>query len=137
MIAARLYVHRNLAGLPAAWFPAAGLVACLILWSFNRAGGWSSGDSWKLAWPTIEGAIWACVIVTYLPAGRSLPRWLGWLGAKVHDAVLTTLLVALPILIGIGLLTYYAIELPFLQRRSRYVTAESDSVAPGAPVARP
>lgn len=157
MVAARLYVHRNLAALRPIWFPAAAGLAVLMLVSFNRAGGWPSVAAWKLAWPTIEGAMWACVIVTYIPFGQRLPRWLGWLAAKVgevsystyllhipvlaavnrnywylrltgdgyYDAVLTTLLVAFPALVAIGLLTYYTIERPFMQRRSRYITDEA------------
>jgi peptidoglycan/LPS O-acetylase OafA/YrhL len=159
MIAARLYVHRNLATLRPFWFPAAALLAVWLLWSFNASGGWPSVARWKLAWPTVEGAMWALVIVTYLPFGQRLPRWLGWLAAKVgeisystyllhipilaavnrnhwylrltgdgyYDAVLTTLLVAFPVLVSIGLLTYHTIERPFMQRRSRYIVDESPS----------
>lgn len=153
MIAARLYTSRNLARLSAWWFLPAALVAFTVLHAFNRLGGWPLVATWKIAWPPIEGAMWACFIVTYLAAGRRLPFWLSWLGAKLgeisysvylihfavlhaiirhgiyvqptgngyYDALLTTLVVALPITVIISALTYATIELPFLCMRPKYI----------------
>ena len=86
MIAARLYVERDLANIGAKWFVPSALAAGLMLCVFNRLGGWPSAPSWKIGWPTIEGAVWACFIVSYLPAARRLmPNWFGRLFAKLGE----------------------------------------------------
>jgi peptidoglycan/LPS O-acetylase OafA/YrhL len=154
MIAARLYVGRNLATLSPVWFLPAAIIAVLVLWEFNRIGGWPLINDWKIVWPTVEGCMWAIFIVTYIAAGRLLPNWLSWTSAKIgeisysmylihfavlyaiikngfyarptgngyYDALATTFLVALPIVIVIAVLTYHTIELPFLRMRSKYIT---------------
>jgi peptidoglycan/LPS O-acetylase OafA/YrhL len=150
IIAARFYVGRKLS---AGWFLPAGLAAALMLCLFNYAGGWPTTDAWKIVWPTIEGGIWACFIVTYIAAGRLLPYPISWAGAKLgeisystylihfvvlsaiikyelyvhltgdgyYDALITTFLVALPLTVCIGVLTYSTIELPFLRIRPKYI----------------
>jgi peptidoglycan/LPS O-acetylase OafA/YrhL len=85
MIAARLYVGNNLEKLNAWWFLPAAIVSGVVLWKFNRLGGWPLVKTWKIAWPMIEGTMWACFIVTYIAAGRLLPYWLSWLGAKLGE----------------------------------------------------
>ncbi len=71
IIAARLYVtHKP----NAIWIIPAATGVGAILWIFNRMGGGASYANWKLIWPTIEGAAWACFIVTYIAAGRLLFR---------------------------------------------------------------
>ena|SRR6516165_4993291 len=51
-------------------------------------------------------------------------------GDGYYDALATTLLVALPIVIAIAVLTYHTIELPFLRMRPKYIAL----AAPGAQV---
>ena len=150
IIAARFYVRREIG---AVWFLPAALAAGLMLYLFNQVGGGPATGTWKIVWPTIEGAVWACFIVTYIAAGRLLPRPIGWVGAKLgeisysaylvhfaviaaivkyevyvrvtgdgyYDALVTTLLVALPLIVAISILTYSTIELPFLGLRPKYI----------------
>jgi peptidoglycan/LPS O-acetylase OafA/YrhL len=163
MIAARLVV--GMKKKPSAWwFVPSAIATGLILWRFNRLGGWPVTASWKIAWPTIEGAMWACVIVTYIAFGRLLPYPISWGASKVgeisysvylihsvvivgiirhglylrptgngyYDALVTTLLVALPVVLAVSLLTYHTIELPFLKMRPKYISSRADELA--APV---
>ena len=76
MIAARWYVEKDWSHLRAAWFMPAAAVAFVMLWQLNRIGGFPLVATWKLVAPTIEGAVWAFFIVTYLAFGRALPSWL-------------------------------------------------------------
>jgi peptidoglycan/LPS O-acetylase OafA/YrhL len=157
MIAARIYVRRNLDKIRAGWFLLSAAAVTVVLWQFNRFGGWPSISAWKIVWPPIEGMMWAFFIVTYMAAGRLLPYRVSWISAKLgeisysmylihfavvsaiikkefyvrptgnghYDALATTLLVALPIVIAIAILTYHTIELPFLRMRPKYI-ARSD-----------
>ncbi|HEV2676081.1 MAG TPA: acyltransferase [Aliidongia sp.] len=77
MIAARLYLLHGwrervgrLVFLPVA------IAVLLILWVFNRAGGWPLASHWKLLWPTVEGGFWAVFVLCYLRIGPSLPALL-------------------------------------------------------------
>jgi peptidoglycan/LPS O-acetylase OafA/YrhL len=63
----------------------AALTAAAMLWLFNQAGGFPSVGRWKLVWPDVEGAVWACFIVTYLSAGRLLPRAINHLTSKLGE----------------------------------------------------
>jgi peptidoglycan/LPS O-acetylase OafA/YrhL len=153
IIAARLAVGMKMKP-NAWWFVPSAIAAGLILWQFNRLGGWPLIAFWKIAWPPIEGVMWACFIVTYMSLGRLLPHPISWLGSKLgeisysvylihfavvagiirqglyirptgngyYDALVTTLLVALPITLAISLLTYRTVELPFLRMRPKYIT---------------
>jgi peptidoglycan/LPS O-acetylase OafA/YrhL len=85
MIAARWYVERDWNQLRAAWFAPAATVAFVMLWQLNRIGGFPLAATWKIASPTIEGAAWACFIVTYLAFGRMLPFWLSKPGARLGE----------------------------------------------------
>ncbi len=38
----------------------------LMLLVFNMLGGWPRVAHWKLVWPTIEGAVWAAFLISYL-----------------------------------------------------------------------
>ena len=85
IVAARLYVHRNLSQLHAGWFVLAAAAVVLILYAFNGAGGWLSNHAWKAVWPTVEGLMWACFIVTYVSAGRLMPSVLSRLAATLGE----------------------------------------------------
>lgn len=101
MIAARLYVGRNLTAMSAWWFLPASALAALVLWKFNRLGGWPLVSAWKTVWPTIEGTVWAGFIVTYIAAGRLLPSRLGRLGAKLGEISYSLYLVHFVVLAAI------------------------------------
>jgi peptidoglycan/LPS O-acetylase OafA/YrhL len=45
----------------------------VILYFFNRAGGWPENSAWKIVWPTIEAMIWAPFILGYLSIARRVP----------------------------------------------------------------
>jgi peptidoglycan/LPS O-acetylase OafA/YrhL len=162
IIAARLYVRKHVAGLNVTWFLLSAVAVVGILVVFNRLGGWPSTTRWKMAWPTIEGVMWAGFIVTYLAAGQRLPALLSRVGGKLgeisystylvhyavivaiikhawyvratgngyYDALITTFLVALPMTVAIATVTYYTVELPFLQLRPRYVMRSADPISP-------
>lgn len=153
IIAARVYVSKNLATLSPGWFLPAAIFATAIICLFNHLGGWPEVSNWKILWPTIEGLMWAFFIVSYLSAGRQLPNVLGNAAARLgkisyslylvhfpilfaivnkqfyvrltgngyHDALVTTLTIALPSAILIATLTYHSIEEPFLELRPRYI----------------
>lgn len=42
------------------------LIIVATLFTFNQFGGWLNAASWKIIWPTIEGAVWAFFIVNYI-----------------------------------------------------------------------
>lgn len=85
IITARLAASGKAAALRPFWFAPALATAIGSLWAFNAVGGWPVVSLWKLIWPTIEGAVWAFVIVTYLPAGRFLPRFIAAVATRVGE----------------------------------------------------
>jgi peptidoglycan/LPS O-acetylase OafA/YrhL len=85
MIAARWYVEKDWNHLRAAWFIPAASVAFVMLWQFNRIGGFPLVAPWKIAAPTIEGAVWAFFIVAYLAFGRALPPQLSKPAARLGE----------------------------------------------------
>lgn len=85
IIAARLYVGNDLQKIYPLWFLPAALAVWAMHWLFNQAGGFPSVGRWKIVWPDVEGALWACFIVTYLSAGRLLPRAISHLFSKLGE----------------------------------------------------
>jgi peptidoglycan/LPS O-acetylase OafA/YrhL len=85
IIAARLYTGRDWASLRAIWFAPAAAVAFVMLWGFNAIGGWPLDTLWKIAWPDVEGVVWAAFIVTYIAAGRRLPAAIAWAPTKIGE----------------------------------------------------
>jgi peptidoglycan/LPS O-acetylase OafA/YrhL len=164
MIAARIYTASKLKKFNVWWFLLAAFIVSASLCWFNRAGGWPSVEGWKIAWPTIEGAMWAFFIIAYIPVGRVMLGRLSWILAKLgeisyslylihfavlyaiiersfylrptgdgyYDALATTLLVALPVALIIAILSYYTVELPFLQMRSKYIVSTEPKQSCGA-----
>ena len=129
-------------------------LAILEIYCFHRAGGWPVVAPWKIAWPTVEGFVWAMMVLGYAGGSIVLPGILSWPLAQVGvisfsiyllhypivvafarhpeillgvsqrsevNAILSTLLMALPCVLGLSWLTYHVIELPFLRRRQKYL----------------
>lgn len=77
MITARLYLLHGWRDRARPWMIApAGIVIVGLLWAFNAVGGWPVQANWKLLWPDVEGLGWAALVLTYLCAGATLPRWI-------------------------------------------------------------
>lgn len=75
MIAARLYLlHGWRDTVPRILVLPTGGLVLVMLWLFNRWGGWPVISTWKLIWPTVEGSVWALFLLCYLRAGQLLPR---------------------------------------------------------------
>ena len=58
------------------FLPVAIAAVLLILWGFNHAGGAAVHARWKVAWPTVEGGMWAAFILCYLDFATRLPKLL-------------------------------------------------------------
>lgn len=67
-------------------------LAWATLYVFHRRGGWPAQHVWTLFWPTAEGAVWAAVILAYLPVSRRVPelasRALCWVGTRSFSVYL-------------------------------------------------
>jgi peptidoglycan/LPS O-acetylase OafA/YrhL len=69
-----------------AWSLAPALAATVAaVYGFHLLGGWPEEAWWKLIWVTLEGALWAWVMLAYLAIGSSMKEWglsrlLAWLG---------------------------------------------------------
>lgn len=129
-------------------------LAVAVIYYFHRAGGWPVVAGWKVVWPTIEGSVWALLILGYAGAGVILPRLISAALARVGEisfsiyllhfpiidafarhpdflpriskrpevnALFSTLVLALPCTLALSWLTFRVIELPFLQRRQKYL----------------
>jgi len=136
---------------PAAWWlPLVALLWLLVLWGFNRAGGWPALAGWKVLWPTLEGLLSALFIAAYLGLAARLPAWVaeplrrvGLLSYSlylVHMVVIALILdhllpalavtastavvvagLVLPGTLALATLTHFGIEKPFLGLRGRYL----------------
>jgi len=111
-----------------------------------------------IIWPTIQGVLFAAVLVSYLLSDVTIfgSRQLAWIGtisysfyawhalvisalASRFDALLTPyligLLVILPVSLVVAAVSYYVIEWPFLQMRVRYVGDAADiTLVPSDPL---
>ena len=85
MILARTYSTRARSPLHALLFIPAISGAIGVIHVFNSFGGWPVMSAWKIVWPTLEGATWALVIITYLSAASYLPRPLTWVATKFGE----------------------------------------------------
>ena len=166
MLAAVLY-RRMVPGIALA---AAGMVVALcalamLLWHYNAIELMGSEPvtlsaddrRYRLFLPTIEGAIWTMILVSYLRLGSLLPgmvsNGLSWIGIRSYSmyllnicavafclyrgwyiasedwltAALSMLPVAAVVLIAISSVTFAMIEQPFMQLRRRYIIAMPES----------
>lgn len=127
------------------------IVAALAV--FHRLGGWPTVAWWRVLVPTVEGVLWAWLIVAYVALGPCVPalisRGLVWVGQRsfsmylLHllvigavaprlivltgnayvDALLVAVLVILPASVALAALSFATIESVFLGLRRRYVGA--------------
>jgi peptidoglycan/LPS O-acetylase OafA/YrhL len=73
MLVARTYLKHRTRNLPWGWFSLGAL--CLVVASavvVNSLGGFQFSGAWTLQWPTLEGALWALVILVYVPFAERL-----------------------------------------------------------------
>jgi peptidoglycan/LPS O-acetylase OafA/YrhL len=63
----------------------AAIAAAAMLLVLNRCGGWPSAANWKILWPTVEGSVWAALVVGYVSVGDVLPRVLAWQVARTGE----------------------------------------------------
>jgi len=108
MVAARFYMLRlGQARLNPAWLGAAALLIIFALFLYNRAGGWPSHAYWKLAWPPVEGAMWAFFIVCYVSTHGLIRGWLSRLLARIGEISYSIYLVHFAILAIIARFALY------------------------------
>ncbi len=133
------------------WLPVVTVIWVMVLWEFNRLGGWPVLSAWKVVWPTLEGVLSSAFIFTYLCLAPKLPRlvaeamrrvgllsyslylmhmiiislvlehWLIGMSAPPTVPVVVFAMV-LPGALLLATVTYFAVEKPFLELRRRYLT---------------
>lgn len=57
----------------------------LVIFLFNKLGGWVAVENWKVIWPTIEGLIWAIFIVSYTVSFNNYSNPLSKILAKIGE----------------------------------------------------
>lgn len=82
-------------------FPFAVLLVIAVVYGFHRLGGWPSVAAWKIFWPTVEGAIWAFLVVAYVGAGGRFPRWFSTPIGKIGEISFSIYLLHFPIIHGV------------------------------------
>lgn len=133
------------------WLPVVTVVWVIVLWQFNRLGGWPALSVWKVAWPILEGTLSSAFIMTYLCLAPRLPamvseamRRVGQLSYSLyltHMIIIALVLehlligistpptvpvmvfaVVLPGALLLATVTYFAVEKPFLGLRGHYLS---------------
>ena len=54
-------------------FAGSAVLVVATLFAFHRAGNWPVVAWWKIAWPTLEGLMWAVFVAAYLQVSALLP----------------------------------------------------------------
>ena len=73
-------------------------VAVLAIYCFHLAGGWPVVANWKIVWPTIEGSVWALLILGYVGATIAMPQMLSSALARVGEISFSIYLLHYPII---------------------------------------
>lgn len=68
---------------PAWIFPVVAVLVIAAVWLFHRAGGWPQDNALRIAWGTVEAALWAAFLVAYLGFARLIPAPVSRLIASV------------------------------------------------------
>jgi peptidoglycan/LPS O-acetylase OafA/YrhL len=145
------------------WWLLAVLAINVVIYFMHRPGGLfhvnyrqgptvSSSVLW-IIWPTLQGVMWAGLVLAYLKGGFALPfskvwAYLGKISYSLYawhtivcmlavayvapifgSSYLTALVIVLPVAVAVSSLSYYLIESPFLALRSRYVKAQDPAEA--------
>jgi peptidoglycan/LPS O-acetylase OafA/YrhL len=84
------------------FFLPAVLLVLGVIYAFHSMGGWPVVSSWKGVWPTVEGAVWACFICTYVPTARRVPELLSRGLSRIGEISYSTYLLHVSILVVIG-----------------------------------
>jgi peptidoglycan/LPS O-acetylase OafA/YrhL len=90
-------------------FVAAATLIAMALCAFHSAGGWRSEATWKILWPTIEGAAYAAFIVGYVGWKDFLPSFISRTLAKVGEASFSIYLLH-PVIIDILVRTRFILR---------------------------
>ena len=72
-------------------------VAGFVLYCFHRSGGWPVVANWKVVWPTIEGFVWALLILGYVGSGLALPSLLSAGLSRIGEISFSIYLLHFPI----------------------------------------
>jgi peptidoglycan/LPS O-acetylase OafA/YrhL len=123
MLAARVYQRYKSATLPWGWLTL--LAVCIMLaaiTAFNQLGGWVSLAWWKVVWPTVEGAVWATVIVCYVAFASHVPRWLSVPLSRIGTLSYSMYLLNLACIYALPRLSLYQLG-PHPNRQSQFYVA--------------
>jgi peptidoglycan/LPS O-acetylase OafA/YrhL len=151
------------------WWLVAVLVINVVIYFMHRPGALfhvnyrqgssvSSSVLW-IIWPTLQGLLWAGLVLAYLKGSFALPfskiwAYLGKISYSLYawhtiacmlavayiaplfgSSYLTGLVVVLPFAVAVSALSYYVIEQPFLALRTRYVKARAQESEADARIA--
>ena len=126
--------------------------------NYRQGSSVSSSVLW-VVWPTLQGLMWAGLVLAYLKGSFALPfskvwAYLGKISYSLYawhtiacmlavayiapllgSSYLTGLVVVLPSAVAVSALSYYLVESPFLALRTRYVKADAPEGPAGARIA--
>lgn len=53
---------------------ASAVAVVLVIFAYNRNGGWLASEAWKVVWPLVEALVWGAFALSWIIASRALPR---------------------------------------------------------------
>ncbi|WP_313461707.1 acyltransferase family protein [Pseudomonas nitroreducens] len=69
----------------------------VMLQGFNRMGGWPSSDTWRILWPSVEGAVYASLIYFYVSSGLLSHGFFSNILCKVGECSFSIYLLHFPV----------------------------------------
>lgn len=104
MFAAVLLGRRSLSVRTHKWLlGVSAILVVAVLYSFHLAGGWVNNGQWKFLWPTLEGAVWALFVFSYVGSGEWLPKALSRLTARIGELSFSVYLLHFPVVRAVEL----------------------------------